>query len=293
MLLYESIEALDIKPNGIYVDVTLGRGGHSEEILKKLTTGHLYCFDKDKQAILEANERLKKVSNKFTLIHSDFASLKEQLRTYGVTKIDGLIADLGISSPQIDDASRGFSYSKDAKLDMRMNQEQEISAWDIVNQTSEEQLAKILQKNADVKLFSKVAKAICKSRPIDSTLQLCEVIKNAYPAAILRQKNPYRAIFQAIRIEVNQEFEAIEKMLPQAVELLTKNGKLAVISFHSLEDRIVKNYFKSLKINSDTYKLPVQITEGYKFKKITVTEQEATENYRSRSATLRVLEKLI
>nr|WP_308699418.1 16S rRNA (cytosine(1402)-N(4))-methyltransferase RsmH [[Mycoplasma] gypis] len=292
VLLKESIEALNIKPDGIYVDLTLGRAGHSKEILKKLTKGHLYCFDKDQQAIDESYEILQKISPNFTLIKSDFGQMASELEKRGVTRVDGILADLGISSPQIDDAERGFSYSKDAKLDMRMDKSQEISAFDIVNKTSEAQLLRILQKNADVKLANKVAKAICNNRLINTTLELCEVIKNAYPAAILRQKNPYRAIFQAIRIEVNNEFESIKQMLPQATKILSQNGRLAIISFHSLEDRIIKKFFTSLKINSDTYKLPVQIDEKYRFKKVVVTEAEAEQNYRSRSATLRILEKL-
>ncbi|WP_336508885.1 16S rRNA (cytosine(1402)-N(4))-methyltransferase RsmH [Mycoplasma phocoenae] len=292
VLLNESIDALEIKQDGIYVDLTLGRAGHSSKILEKLTNGHLYCFDKDMSAIETGRQRLQKINNNFTIIKSDFRYLTDELAEHNVYSVDGILADLGVSSPQLDDAERGFSYSKEAKLDMRMDRDQDFTAYDVVNNYSLEQLNRIFINNADVKLAKRVAKAIVDNRPINTTLELTEVIKNAYPAAILRQKNPCRAIYQAIRIEVNNEFESLQEMLQKSLNLLKVNGKLAIITFHSIEDRIVKNFFKSLRLESETYKLPVQIDEPYKFKKITVSNTEKETNYRARSATLRVLTKL-
>ncbi|MBU4691356.1 16S rRNA (cytosine(1402)-N(4))-methyltransferase RsmH [Mycoplasma zalophi] len=293
VLLKKSIDALDIKEDGIYVDLTLGRAGHSQEILKKLSTGHLYCFDKDQQAIDESKPLLEKISPNFTLIKSDFRNFDEELAKLNILKVDGILADLGVSSPQLDDFTRGFSYSKDSRLDMRMDKEQELDAHYIVNNYEEQTLKHLLQNNADVKLAWKVAKAICDNRPIDTTLQLSNIIKNAYPAYLLRQKNPLKAVFQAIRIEVNGELESLKIMLSKVEKMLNKNGILAIISFHSIEDKVIKTFFNSLKLEVSTYKLPIQMQENYKMKKIIVSDQEKDDNYRSRSAILRTLQKLI
>ncbi|QJR44446.1 16S rRNA (cytosine(1402)-N(4))-methyltransferase RsmH [Mycoplasma miroungirhinis] len=293
VLLKKSIEALNIKEDGIYLDLTLGRAGHSQEILKKLTTGHLYCFDKDQQAIDESQPILAKISPNFTLIKSDFQNFDLELAKLNIFKVDGILADLGVSSPQLDDFSRGFSYSKDSYLDMRMDQTQKLDAHYIVNNYSEAAIKKLLQFNADVKLARQVAKAICNNRPIDTTLQLSTIIKNTYPAYLLRQKNPLKAVFQAIRIEVNGELESLQVMLSKVDKILNKNGILAIISFHSIEDKMIKTFFNSLKLETSTYKLPIQMQENYKIKKIIVSDQEKNTNYRSRSATLRTLQKLI
>ncbi|QKT05389.1 16S rRNA (cytosine(1402)-N(4))-methyltransferase RsmH [Mycoplasma sp. OR1901] len=291
VLLSETIDSLNIKPDGIYVDLTLGMGGHSSEILKHLTTGHLYSFDKDSFAIEKSNERLSKISNNFTLIKSDFKDIKSKLEELNIYKVDGIIADLGISSPQIDNKERGFSYNKDAQLDMRMDQDQELDAKYIVNQYSQSELENILWKYADVKLSKRVAKAIIDNRPINGTLELVDIIKSAYPAAILRQKNPAKAVFQAIRIEVNNELGSLEIMLKDAVELLKPNSTLSIITFHSIEDRIVKNYFKTLTVSKMPSKLPVMEVKKYQTKQISPSKSEIEENRRSKSAKLRIITK--
>ncbi|TNK93296.1 16S rRNA (cytosine(1402)-N(4))-methyltransferase, partial [Mycoplasmopsis pullorum] len=204
----------------------------------------------------------------------------------------GIIADLGVSSPQLDISERGFSYNKDARLDMRMNQDQEIDAYYIVNNYDEVALTQILIKHADVKLAKQVAKAIIKSRPITTTLELVDVIKSAYPAAILRQKNPAKAVFQAIRIEVNDEFNAIHTMLNDSLDLLKPNGHLAIITFHSLEDKIVKNFFGNLIKDKLPSKMPVNEIKNYNARQIKPSQAELLENKRSRSAKLRVLTKI-
>lgn len=292
VLLNESIDSLNIRPDGIYVDLTLGMGGHSSKILEKLTTGHLYAFDKDDYALEIANQRLSKISTNYTLIKSDFKDIKSKLSELGVQKVDGIIADLGISSPQIDQAERGFSYNKDAELDMRMNQKQDLSAKDVVNNYNEKQLADILWNYADVKLSRKVAKAIVENRPINRTLELVEIIKNAYPAALLRQKNPAKAVFQAIRIEVNNELSSLKQMLDDALELLNNQGVLSIITFHSIEDKIVKNFFRNVTKSDLPFKMPIQEEKKYIVKQNLASDVEIAENRRSKSAKLRTLIKI-
>lgn len=291
VLLKETISELKIQPNGIYVDLTLGMGGHSESILKNLTTGKLYAFDKDDFALEYSSNRLAKVSPNFELIKSDFKDIKSELNKRGIFQVDGIIADLGVSSPQIDQTERGFSYLRDAKLDMRMDQQQSLSAYEIVNNYSEEMLAKILWDNADVKLARQVAKALVKARPINTTLELVDVIKSAYPAKLLKQKNPSKAIFQAIRIEVNNELESLKNMLVDAVELLKPKSQLAIITFHSLEDKIVKNFFKNLIEDKNPTKMPIIVTKNYVAKQFKPSKEELEQNSRSKSAKLRVLYK--
>ncbi|MEA4134270.1 16S rRNA (cytosine(1402)-N(4))-methyltransferase RsmH [Mycoplasma sp. 2704] len=292
VLLNETVDSLDIKPDGIYVDLTVGMGGHSSEILKKLTTGHLYAFDKDDYALEQSKVRLEKISNNFTLIKSDFKDFVSKLHEQNVFKVNGIIADLGISSPQIDQAERGFSYNKDAKLDMRMNQAQELDAYYVVNYYDEDKLAEILWKYADVKLNKKVAKAICNNRPINTTLELVNVIKSAYPAALLREKNPAKAIFQAIRIEVNNELDSLKQLLENALGMLDTNGTLSIITFHSIEDKMVKNAFAEVTKSKIPSKMPIQEQKEFITKSIKASRQEIEENNRSRSAKLRIIKKL-
>ncbi|TQC54748.1 16S rRNA (cytosine(1402)-N(4))-methyltransferase RsmH [Mycoplasmopsis cynos] len=293
VLLNETIDALNIKENGIYVDLTLGMGGHSAKILEKLKTGHLFAFDKDDYALKVADQKLSKISKNYTLIKSDFQNIKSELKKKGVNKVDGIIADLGFSSPQVDTPERGFSYNKDAKLDMRMDQQQDFSAYDLINTYSESKLNQILLDYADVKLHYKVAKAIVKNRPITNTLELVEIIKSVYPAALLRVKNLAKPVFQAIRIEVNNELDSLEKMLNDAVEMLSLNSSLCIITFHSIEDRIVKNFFKNLTKNDVPDKMPIQVKKMYQTKQLLPSLCEINENKRSKSAKLRILKKCL
>lgn len=293
VMLNETIDSLGIKPDGIYVDLTLGMGGHSAKILEKLTTGHLYSFDKDGYAIKMADQRLSKISDKYTLIKSDFQNIKSELRALGVEKVDGIIADLGFSSPQVDQVERGFSYNKDAILDMRMDKDQEFSALDVVNTYSEQKLGQILLDYADVKLFKKVAKAIVSKRPINTTLELVDIIKSAHPAALLRAKNPAKAVFQAIRIEVNNEIDSLKTMLNDSIKLLNKDGVISIITFHSIEDRIVKNFFKKLTVSNIPDKMPIQVEKEYQIKQILPSDDEIKENKRSKSAKLRIIKKCL
>ncbi|MHA0272717.1 16S rRNA (cytosine(1402)-N(4))-methyltransferase RsmH [Mycoplasma sp. 48589B] len=293
VMLEETINSLDIKPNGTYVDLTVGMGGHSSAILAKIPQGKLIAFDKDTYALEQSKKRLQAIGNNFTLVKSDFKDIKNKLHELGIYKVDGIIADLGISSPQIDQAERGFSYNKDAKLDMRMNQEQELTAYDVVNSYSEENLANILWKYADVKLNKKVAKAIVNARPISTTLQLVDVVKSAYPAALLRQKNPAKAIFQAIRIEVNNELDSLKQLLLDATELLNKDGTLSIITFHSLEDKMVKDFIKDITKSDLPSKMPVMEEKKFLVKQVKPSNKEIEENNRSRSAKLRVIKKLV
>ena len=291
VMLKESIEHLKVKPGGTYIDLTLGRGGHSREILKQISTGKLLAFDKDKQAIKESSNILLQISNNFKLINSDFKNLKEELGKLKIMKVDGILADLGVSSPQLDEAQRGFSYSKDAKLDMRMNQDQELDAHYVVNNYSENELVKIFSEFADVMLPKKVAKGIIANRPIETTLELTKVIKESLPAAIVRKKNPSKSIFQAIRIAVNNELDSLKKMLNDATDILNIGGTLVIITFHSIEDRIVKRFFKQF-IEDNTGKLPILFDKKWKVKQLRPSKEEIKLNKRSRSAKLRVLTKI-
>ncbi|QCZ36543.1 16S rRNA (cytosine(1402)-N(4))-methyltransferase RsmH [Mycoplasma nasistruthionis] len=292
VLLNETIDSLGINPEGIYVDLTIGMGGHSSAILAKLTNGHLYGFDKDSYAISQTQNRLEQISWNFTLIQSDFKDIKQKLAQLGIFKVNGIIADLGVSSPQLDQAQRGFSYNKDARLDMRMDQSQSLDAYYVVNEYPVEKLAKIFWDYADVKLNQKVAKAIVSARPITTTLQLVDVIKSAYPAALLRQKNPAKAIFQAIRIEVNNELDSLKQLLTDALDLLEVNGTLSIITFHSLEDKLVKELQKEITTSKVPSKMPIQEVKNYSIKQVKPSKQELLENKRSRSAKLRIIKKL-
>ncbi|GAA6427734.1 16S rRNA (cytosine(1402)-N(4))-methyltransferase RsmH [Dielma fastidiosa] len=304
VLLQECIDSLVIKPNGIYVDGTLGRAGHSSEILKRIPNGHLYCFDKDQQAILESEGRLAAIGSNFTIIHAGFKNLKSELQNRGVDEIDGLLLDLGVSSPQFDEASRGFSYRYDAPLDMRMDQSQPLSAYEVVNTYEFNELMRIFYRYGEDSFAKQVARKIEQARsvkPIETTFELVDIIKSAYPAKVLNSKgHPAKKIFQAIRIEVNDELSELETVLEDALAMLKIGGRVAVISFHSLEDRIVKETFVRMssqpKIDKRIPLLPDQLEEApYRLvtkKPILAGEAELKENNRSHSAKLRVIERV-
>lgn len=292
VLLPEAIEALNIKENGIYLDLTLGRAGHSKEILKRIPKGLLIAFDKDKNAIINSNSHLSKIGSNFELVHSDFIKIKDVLDNLKIKTVDGILVDLGISSPQIDDESRGFSYSKEARLDMRMDQSQELDAHTIVNNYSEYELVNIFRNNADVKLPKVIANAIIKNRPINTTEELVNIIRNSLPAKIVRMKNPAKAVFQALRIAVNNELESLKVLLNDSIKFLKKDSVLAIISFHSIEDRIVKNFFGSLIKSKIDPKLPIQEEKEWSVKVYLPSQSEIDINNRSRSAKLRALTKI-
>lgn len=303
VLLNEAVEGLNVKSDGIYVDCTLGGAGHSSLILKQLTTGHLYCFDQDENAIQAARQRLETIGNQFTIIQSNFKNIKAELNQRGVEHVDGILFDLGVSSPQFDNVERGFSYNYDARLDMRMDQSSSLDAHEIVNHYSYEQLVEILYKYADEKFAKQIARRIEKEReiqPIDTTFQLVEIVKSAIPAYARRKGgHPAKRTFQALRIAVNDELNVFDIALKDALDLLNINGRIAVITFHSLEDKICKYTFNEVSKLKDVPKgLPV-IPEGMqpKFKLINkkpiiATEEELNENHRSHSAKLRVIERV-
>ncbi|MGL5308717.1 MAG: 16S rRNA (cytosine(1402)-N(4))-methyltransferase RsmH [Metamycoplasmataceae bacterium] len=292
VLLDEVITSLNIKKNGIYLDLTLGRAGHSKEILKRIPNGLLIAFDKDINAIIKSNSYLSKVGSNFKLVHSDFMKIKDVLDSLDIKAVNGILVDLGISSPQIDDKSRGFSYSKDANLDMRMDQSQTLNAHIIVNNYSEFELVDIFKNNADVKLPKAIAKAIIENRPINTTDELVKIIRDSLPAKIVRMKNPAKAVFQAIRIAVNNELDSLKILLEKSVEFMEKDSVLAIITFHSIEDKIVKNFFGNLIKSKIDPKLPIQEVKEWVVKVYLPSEEEIKLNNRSRSAKLRVLTKI-
>mgnify|MGYP004519113295 FL=1 len=303
VLLEECIEALNIKPDGIYVDGTLGGAGHSSRIAAKLTTGRLIGIDRDPVALKAAGERLKPFADRVTLVHSNFDEMDTVLKDLGISGVDGILMDLGVSSPQLDDGARGFSYMADAPLDMRMNGEDALDARQIVNGWSYEELKRILYDYGEERYAPRIAAAICKRReeaPIETTLELVDIIRGAMPAAALREKqHPAKRSFQAIRIAVNDELGSVERVMKRAVPCLNPGGRLTVITFHSLEDRIVKNAMaEAAKGCVCPREFPVCVC-GRKpqvkiitRKPITSTEAELAVNPRARSAKLRVCEKL-
>lgn len=302
VLLKESIDMLSIKPDGIYVDCTLGGGGHSLEILKKLTTGHLYAFDQDKYAIEKAQLRLNEYLDKLAIINTNFANILPALNDLGIEHVDGIIYDLGVSSFQFDIPERGFSYRFDGPLDMRMNQDDSLSAYDIINNYSENELKRILYEYGEEKFAPSIARSIVKTRsikPIETTFELVEVIKKALPAAVLRKPgHPAKQTFQALRIEVNGELDVLKESLEDALKLLNKEGRVVVITFQSLEDRIVKQLFKkytTLDIPKGLPYVPDYMKVEYKLvntKVILPSDEELAENQRSHSAKMRGIEKL-
>ena len=300
VLLNETIENLNIKDNLIYVDATLGYAGHSREVLKRINKGFLFAFAQDKEAIAYSEEILGGLSSNFEIIHSNFKNIKNELSKRDIKGIDGIMFDLGVSSPQLDNGERGFSYHNNAKLDMRMNKEDEISAYDIVNNYSEDKLTDIFYKYGEEKYARSISKNIISNRKIktiETTLELVEIIKQSVPAKYTRDSHPARKVFQAIRIEVNKEIEILEKSIIDAIELLNVGGRICIITFHSLEDRIVKNVFKKYSDIPEIVKGLPNIPEEYQpkiklIKKITPSREELDENNRSRSATLRIAEKI-
>lgn len=303
VLLEEAIEGLNVKPDGIYIDCTLGGAGHSKEILKRLKTGFLYGFDQDKTAIETSYQRLKEISDRFELINRNFVYLQDEMLKRNVTGVDGILFDLGVSSPQFDQAERGFSYKYYAKLDMRMNQDQTLTAYDIVNNYRFEDLVYIISKYGEERYAKQIARAIereRKKKPIETTLELVEVIKSAVPLKNQREKHPAKRTFQALRIETNKELEVLPQALEQAIKLLKPGGRLCVITFHSLEDKITKDIFKKY---SDLPELPrglpvlpdnlgKPILKIVNKKVITPSEEELAMNKRAHSAKLRIVEKL-
>ena len=294
VLLNESIESLNIKGNGKYIDATLGYAGHSSEILRRLEKeGFLFAFDQDEEAVKFSTEKLNKINSYFKIFHTNFKNMKE----YIDEKVDGILFDLGVSSPQLDETERGFSYHNDAKLDMRMDKRQKLTAYDVVNNYNLEKLIKIFYEYGEEKYSRNIAREIIKNRPINTTLELAEIIKSSVPEKYRNSAHPARKVFQAIRIEVNQELEILEQSLLDAFSLLNSGGRLSVITFHSLEDRIVKNVFKKLTEEDEvSKKLPTTKT-NQKAKLITKkpiipSEEELEKNRRSRSAKLRVIEKI-
>ena len=302
VLLDECIEGLNIKPDGIYVDGTLGGAGHSSQIAKRLTTGRLIGIDRDPVALKAAGERLAPYADRVTLVHSNFCEIAQVLRDLDIDGVDGILLDLGVSSPQLDDSSRGFSYMADAPLDMRMNSEDKLSAYDVVNSWSYEELKRILFDYGEERYAPKIASAICKKReekPIETTLELVDVIRGAMPAQALREKqHPAKRSFQAIRIAVNDELGSVEKVMRDAIPCLNPGGRLAVITFHSLEDRIVKTAMAaaakgctcppSFPVCVCGKKPQVQVITR---KPIVSGDEELERNPRARSAKLRVCEK--
>ena len=303
VLLDECIEGLNIRPDGIYLDGTLGRAGHSREIAKRLTTGRLICVDRDDAALEAAQTRLADWMDRVTLVHSNFDKVSDILDDLGLKGIDGMLFDLGVSSPQLDDGSRGFSYMADAPLDMRMDRSEGLTAADVVNGFEQNELRRILLQYGEERYAPLIAAAIVRRRaekPIETTLELVDVIKSAMPGKALREKqHPAKRSFQAIRIAVNDELASVERMICGAVPKLNRGGRLAVITFHSLEDRIVKtgmaDFAKGCTCPPD---FPVCVcgkTPDIKLvsrKPILPTDQEVEENPRARSAKLRVAEKL-
>lgn len=305
VLLTEAIDNLNIKPNGIYLDLTLGRAGHSSEILERLSSeGRLIGFDKDEVAIQKSSETLSKIGNNFVVIRNDFRNFKEELQKLGISSVDGILMDLGVSSPQFDCAELGFSYRNYAKLDMRMDSRQSLTAYEVVNKYSLTDLTRVFREYGEDKYAYQIAKRIVKVRennPIVTTDDLVNIIKEVKPAKELAKKgHPAKQIFQALRIEVNDELGALSIALKDALASLNIGGRLVVISFHSLEDRIVKNAFlevsKTEGSRKNVWKLPSE-EEQPKFKlvnnKVIVpTGEEIKNNPRSKSAKMRVIEKI-
>ena len=303
VLLNECLDGLDIRPDGIYVDGTLGGAGHSSQIASRLTTGRLIGIDRDPIALKAAGERLAQFGDRVTLVHSNFCRISQVLDELNIDAVDGVLLDLGVSSPQLDDGQRGFSYMVDAPLDMRMNNGDVLTAETVVNTWSYEQLRRILFDYGEERYAPQIAAAICRKReekPIHTTLELVDVIRSAMPAAALREKqHPAKRSFQAVRIAVNDELGAVREVMDAAIPRLKPGGRLAIITFHSLEDRIVKNAMaEAAKGCTCPPSFPVCICGNkpkvklVNRKPITASEEELTANPRSRSAKLRVCEKL-
>ena len=300
VLLNEAIKYLNLKEDDTVVDCTLGYGGHSSNILKEIKRGFLFAFDQDLEAINYSTKRLNDISSNFEIINSNFLNIKEELNKRNVNQVNSILYDLGVSSPQLDESERGFSFHKDAPLDMRMNQNQRLSAFEVVNEYSYEKLIDIFYKYGEEKYSSSIAKNIIKAREnksINTTVELAEIIKNSVPEKYRREHHPARKVFQAIRIEVNDELNVFEKSLKDSLDLVKVNGRICVITFHSLEDKICKKMFNEVsKVDKKLQMLPI-IPEEYQpsFKliaNISPSDEEIKENKRARSARLRVIERV-
>ena len=302
VLLNESIENLNIKEDGIYVDCTLGFAGHSKEILKKIKKGKLFAFDQDGEAINYSKKILDQISGNYEIIKSNFAFIKSELNKRGIEKVDGVLFDLGVSSVQLDEAERGFSFHKDAKLDMRMDTDQSFSAYDVVNDYSKEELETIFFKYGEEKYSRSIANAIVREREnkkIETTLELTEIIRESVPEKYRRTHHPARKVFQAIRIEVNKELDVFTKALNDAIDMLNPGGRICVITFHSLEDRICKKIFKEKSEIDSVFKglpdkdIPLEYRPELKLiTKVKPSKKELADNNRSRSSILRIAEKM-
>ncbi len=300
VLLNESISKLNLNESSVIVDCTLGYAGHSSNILNKIKKGYLYAFDQDDEAIKISNEKLKNIGNNYEIIRSNFVNIKDELYKRNIKKVDGILYDLGVSSPQLDEDYRGFSFHKDAKLDMRMDTKSKLTAYDVVNTYSYQKLVDIFYKYGEEKYSKSIANGIINYREnknIETTLELVEIIKENVPEKYKREKHPARKVFQAIRIEVNHELDVFEKSLKDALELINVGGRICVITFHSLEDKICKDIFNEVsKIDKNVEKLPIIPKEYQKDFKIIGTykpsKEELKENNRARSAKLRVIERI-
>ena len=300
VLLNEAIENLNIKEDGIYVDATLGGGGHSKEILKRIPKGHLYCFDQDDYAFLRSKPILDEIGNNYTFIKANFKDLKQKLNELGVEKIDGILYDLGVSSFQLDIPERGFSYNFDAKLDMRMDQTKDFSAYEIVNKYKEEDISKIIFDYGEEKYARSIARNIInkrKEKPIETTFELVDIIKHSMPQKELHKKgHPAKKTFQALRIAVNDELRVFEVSINDALDMLNKEGRAVVITFHSLEDRICKVVFKERSTVNVPKGLPINNIGAAPYElvnkhPITPTDEELEYNNRAHSAKMRVIKK--
>lgn len=297
VLLEESIDNLNLKEESIVVDCTLGYGGHSSEILKRIKRGFLFAFDQDSEAIAFSKDRLSKIRENYEIINSNFVNIKSELEKRKVYKVDSILYDLGVSSPQLDEEERGFSFHKDARLDMRMDRSQVLDAYTVVNTYSYDDLVRIFKEYGEEKYSNSIAKGIITSRPITTTLELVDVIKNNVPEKYRREHHPARKIFQAIRIEVNDELNVFEKSLRDSLEMLNMGGRICVITFHSLEDKICKRIFKEVSsIDPSLKKLPIipdEYLPKYKIiKTIDPSLNEVSNNNRARSAKLRIIERI-
>ena len=302
VLLEESIKHLNLKENSVIVDCTLGYAGHSSRVLKEIKKGFLFAFDQDDEAIKYSKEKLDKIASNYEIIRSNFVNLKEELNKRNINEVDGILYDLGVSSPQLDNKERGFSFHADARLDMRMDTKQKLSAYEVVNNYSYDDLVRIFRVYGEEKFATSIAKNIITTRenkPIETTLELAEIIKNSVPEKYRREKHPARKVFQAIRIEVNNELGEFKKALTDALEVLNVDGYISCITFHSLEDRICKNIFKSVSEVDPVIKgLPnvdPSLLPDYEIvtkKPILPSDMEINENPRSKSAKLRIIKRI-
>ena len=302
VLLKEAIDSLNLKEDSLVIDMTLGFAGHSSQILKRIKTGYLFAFDQDEEALSYSQKKLETIGTNFKIFDSNFVHAKEKLQELGIEQVDAILYDLGVSSPQLDEDYRGFSYHQDAPLDMRMDQDNKMTAKQIVNTYSEKELGRIFTQYGESKFFSSIARNIIRHRQkkeIETTLELVEIIKEAVPMKERLKKHPAKQIFQALRIEVNHELEVLEHSLEDALTLIKPGGRIAVITFHSLEDRIVKQKLKKVcstdKISQGLPNIPKEYLPDFKLitkKGLRPSEEEQEKNHRSRSATLRVIEKI-